>query len=259
MPQGTADEQHNYSYHVEPFERGDLVRRFLEAFAAILKHSNYRFLLDIYSRTSTKCARCSVSCQIFEATDDPRDVPCYRSQLLLKTYKRHFTGGGWLSSRIASGFELTEDLIDEMAESFYHCTACRRCKIECPMGVDHGLLTHLGRWILSEIGIVPKALVVATREQLEGKTANTSAIPVPALLDTLEFLEEELEEEHGLPIKFPIDQEGADYIFFPAVSDYLLEADTLMGNAALLHAAGVSWTIGTGYFDGINYGLFYGD
>jgi Fe-S oxidoreductase len=56
-----------------------------------------------------------------------------------------------------------------------------------------------------------------------------------------------------------VDQAGADYIFFPAVSDYLMEADTLMGNAAALHAAGVSWTIGSHYYDGINYGLFYND
>ena len=52
-----------------------------------------------------------------------------------------------------------------MAEEFYRCTACRRCKVDCPMGVDHGLITRLGRWILAEIGITPKALVVATREQ----------------------------------------------------------------------------------------------
>jgi Fe-S oxidoreductase len=38
-----------------------------------------------------------------------------------------------------------------------------------------------------------------------------------------------------------------------------MEADTLMGVAAVLHAAGISWTIGTQYFDGINYGLFYND
>jgi len=60
-------------------------------------------------------------------------------------------------------------------------------------------------------------------------------------------------------IKFPIDVEGAEYVFFPAVSDYLLEPDTLMGNAAVMHVTGGSWTIGTENFDGINYGLFYSD
>ncbi|HHE47152.1 MAG TPA: (Fe-S)-binding protein, partial [Bacteroidetes bacterium] len=117
----------------------------------------------------------------------------------------------------------------------------------------------LGRYILSEIGIAPRALVVSTREQLIGKTGNTSAIPVPALLDSLEFLSEDMEEEKGIDIPFPIDQEGAEYLFVPAVSDFLMEADTLMGNAAVFRATGDSWTVGTGYFDGINYGLFYSD
>ena len=39
----------------------------------------------------------------------------------------------------------------------------------------------------------------------------------------------------------------------------MMEAETLMGNAAVFRATGDSWTIGTGYFDGINYGLFYSD
>jgi Fe-S oxidoreductase len=169
--------------------------------------------------------------------------------------------GGWLRSQMGGNGVLTERLIDELAESVYRCTACRRCTLECPMGVDHGLLTHLARYILSEIGVVPKALQVSVREQLHGKTHNTSAVPVPGLLDNLEFLEEELEEMKGLRVKFPVDKPDVKYVFFPAVSDYLMEADTLMGNAAVLHAAGDgdNWTIGTQFFDGINYGLFYSD
>jgi Fe-S oxidoreductase len=127
------------------------------------------------------------------------------------------------------------------------------------MGVDHGLITHLGRYILSEIGIAPRALVVSTREQLEGTSGNTSAVPVPALVDTLEFLEDDMFEEKNVKIIFPIDVEGSDYVFFPAVSDFLMEAETLMGIAAVFTATGDKWTIGTGYYDGINYGLFYSD
>ena len=32
-----------------------------------------------------------------------------------------------------------------------------------------------------------------------------------------------------------------------------------MGNAAVMHVTGASWTIGSGNYDGINYGLFYSD
>jgi len=127
------------------------------------------------------------------------------------------------------------------------------------MGIDHGLITHLGRWILAEVDIVPKALRVATREQLDGKTHNTSAIPSAALIDTCEFLEEDCVDNYGMKIKFPIDKENQEYLFLPAVSDFLLEPDTLTGNAAVMTATGGSWTIGTQYFDGINYGLFYSD
>lgn len=247
------------NYHVEDFDVEDRPRRFLEAFAAILKHTNYRTAMEHYIRVSAKCSRCSANCQVYLATGDDRDIPCNRSELLLSVYRRHFTVSGVLRGRIFGDPGLTDEKIQEMAQSFYDCTACRRCHFECPMGIDHGLIAHLGRYIMSEIGIIPRALEVSTREQLIGKTGNTSAIPVPALIDTLEFLTEDMEEEKGVNIPFPIDQEGAEYLFVPAVSDFLMEAETLMGNAAVFRATGDSWTIGTGYFDGINYGLFYSD
>lgn len=246
-------------YHVEDHDIVDRPRRFLEAFAAILKHSNYRLALDHYIRVSAKCSRCTTSCQIYQATGDPKDIPCYRSELLLKVYRRHFTMGGMLRGRVLGNGHLTEADIEQMADSFYNCTACRRCINECPAGIDHGLITHLGRYILSEIGIAPRALVVSTREQLEGASGNTSAIPVPALTDTLEFLEEDMFEEKRVHIKFPMDVQNAEYVFFAAVSDYLMEAETLMGVAAVFTATGGNWTIGTGNYDGINYGLFYND
>lgn len=258
-PDVTDRQKLDVRYHVEDFEVADRPRRFLEAFAAILKHSNYRFALDHFIRMSAKCARCSTHCQVYEATGDTRDIPCYRSELLLSVYRRHFTLAGSLRGRLLGTGHLTDESIQEMADAFYNCTACKRCTIECPMGIDHALVTHLGRYILSEIGIAPRALVVSTREQLEGKTGNTSAVPVPALLDTLEFLTDDMLEEKGATISFPIDVDAAEYAFFPAVSDFLMEAETLMGIAAVFTATGGSWTIGTGYFDGINYGLFYSD
>jgi Fe-S oxidoreductase len=257
---GNTKQKSRYPFYIEaPPPSIQKVERFLSAFAAILRHSNYRFLLDMYSQVTGHCARCATSCQVYQASADPRDVPCYRTGLLLDVYRHYFTPLGWFVGRWWPYGSLTEEQIDEMATLFYRCTACRRCKLECPLGIDHGLMTRLGRYILSEAGIAPKGLVVAVREQLEGKTGNTSAIPLPALMDNLEFLQDELRESKGVEVPFPVDQENAEYIFFPAVSDYLMEADTLMGNAAVLHAAGISWTIGSRYFDGINYGLFYND
>jgi len=246
-------------YIIEKPPKGDRVSMFLEIFAAVLKHSNYRGALEHYIKVSAKCSRCATSCHVFETTQDVKDIPCYRSELLLSIYRRYFSLEGSMYARIFGGFELTEEHIDQMAHSFWNCTACRKCVLECPSGIDHGLLTHLSRYILAEMNLVPRALVISTREQLQGATANTSGIPLVALKDSLEFLEEELVEATGVDVKFPLDVEGADYIFFAPVSDYLMEAETLMGIAAVLHAGKVNWTIGTKYFDAINYGLFYSD
>jgi len=251
-----------YFYHLESSvltELDNRAEKFLAAFAAILQNSNYRFLIELYAKTSAKCGRCASSCQVYQATNNPYDVPCYRTNLLLDVYKQYFSGNEHWFGLSRPENSLSNEKIDEMAEFFYRCTACRRCTLDCPLGIDHGLIAHLGRYVLSESGIAPKGLVVSVREQLEGATGNTSAIPLPALLDNIEFLQEELQDMTGNLVDFPVDQTGAEYIFFPAVSDYLMEADTLMGNAAALHAAGISWTIGSKYYDGINYGLFYND
>jgi Fe-S oxidoreductase len=255
-----SDTKNKYAFYIEPkaLDVRDRPRKFLQAFAAVLEHSNYGLPLDVFSRVSAKCARCASSCQLYEVTGAERDIPCHRSEMLLRIYRRYFTRAGVFKARLFGGFTLTDADLDEMADAYYRCTACRRCKLTCPMGIDHGLITHLARWLLAEIDVIPKALVVSVREQLEG-VGNTSAIPAPAMQDTCEFLEEEFEDDYGIQIRFPIDREGAEYIFFPAVSDYLLEPDTLMGNAAVMHASGGSWTIGSKNFDGINYGLFYSD
>ena len=250
-----------YHFHVDGPIPDDRVDRVLASFAAIIEHSGYGPLLDAYAAAVANCGRCAVTCPVYQVTGDPRDLPCHRTHLILDVYKRHFTLGGWLRSRFGQGRMLTPELVDEMAETFWRCTACRRCSMECPLGIDHGLLVHLGRFVLSMAGIAPKALQVSVREQLEGATRNTSKLPAPAMLSNVEFLEEELEDLLGLPVKFPVDQPGCDHVFFCAVSDFLMEADTLMGNAAVLYAAGDHdrWTIGTGNFDAINYGLFYND
>ncbi|MFC2131001.1 (Fe-S)-binding protein [Bacteroidota bacterium] len=246
-------------YVIENAPEGDRVTEFLQIFAEILRHSNYRSALEHYTRVTVKCSRCATQCHVYQTTKDVHDIPCYRSELLLSIYRRYFSYEGSIYSRLFSNFELTEEHIDKMAHSFWNCTACRKCVLECPSGIDHGMITHLGRYILAEMNLSPRALLISTREQLHGKTANTSAIPYIAMKDSLEFLEEEIEEMIDVKVKFPVDVENADYIFFAPVSDYLMEAETLMGIATVLHAGNVSWTIGSKYYDAINYGLFYSD
>ena len=120
-----------YSYYVEEkaLEVTDRPRKFLEAFAAVLENSSYGLALDVYTRLSTKCSRCAASCQLYQSTGEEQDIPCHRSELLFKVYRRYFTPAGNLKARLFGGFTLTDAYLDEMAEAFYRCTACRRPRI----------------------------------------------------------------------------------------------------------------------------------
>ena len=92
-------EESGLPYHVIAPCNGDRVKRFLQALAAILAHTNYKPLLDQYCASSARCSRCTAACPVYQATGDPRDIPCYRTGLLLETYRRHFTVAGWVKAR----------------------------------------------------------------------------------------------------------------------------------------------------------------
>jgi len=120
-----SDSKTRYSFYVEQkaLEVADRPRRFLEAFAAVLEHSSYNLPLDVYSRTQARCGRCAADCQLYQSTGEDRDIPCHRSELLLRVYRRYFTRGGALAARLNGGFTLTDAYLDEMAEAYYRCTA----------------------------------------------------------------------------------------------------------------------------------------
>ena len=109
-----------YSFYVEQsaLDLRDRPRKFLEAFAAVLEHSNYGLALDTYSRIGSKCNRCSVTCQLYQSTHDKTDIPCHRSQLLIKVYRRYFTKGGLFKARLYDDFYLTDAYLDKMGEAF---------------------------------------------------------------------------------------------------------------------------------------------
>ena len=245
------EKRKDFFYQIEDPCRQGCADRFLAAFAKVLEHTSYHGALDAYARVPMKCSRCATLCPVYQATGEARDIPCHRTNLLLKIYKRYFMASGHIKARVFKTYTITDDDVWDFAESAYRCTACRRC----------WLMAHLGRYILSEMRMIPRGLQVATRAQLEGPIFNTSAIPLPALQDSLEFLEEELHDLTGQDIKFPLGQKDCEYVFFAPVSDYMMEAETLMGNAAVLHAAGLGgkWSIGDANYDGINYGLLIGE
>jgi Fe-S oxidoreductase len=92
------------------------------------------------------------------------------------------------------------------------------------------------------------------------KIGNNLGLPEPALADTLEGLEEEVEEDTGIPIKFPLDVKGADIMLVTPSADFFAEphVDGLIGYAKVFHEAGASWTISSYASEAANFGMFIG-
>lgn len=129
------------------------------------------------------------------------------------------------------------------------------------MGLDNGLVAREIRKLFSqELGIAPTP-VHAKGTELQLRVGSTTGLTRPALLDTLEFIEEDIEEQTGRAVKFPIDKEGADVLLLHNAGEFIAWPENPAAFAILLDEAGVDWTLSSelmGY-DGVNYGAWYDD
>ncbi len=98
------DGKKKYSFYVEDkaLEVTERPRKFLEAFAAVLQHSNYYLALDAYSRLSTKCSRCAANCQLYQSTGEDRDIPCQPLGVVAEDFPAVFHPG-WERSKPGCG------------------------------------------------------------------------------------------------------------------------------------------------------------
>jgi Fe-S oxidoreductase len=92
------------------------------------------------------------------------------------------------------------------------------------------------------------------------KIGNNLGLPGPALADTLEGLEEDVFDDTGVEVKYPLDQEGADILLVTPSADFFAEphVDGLIGYGKVFHEAGVSWTLSTHASEAANFGMFIG-
>lgn len=241
----------------------DSLERFIEAMGKVLHNTNYGLPLSVYAYTCTGCLRCSQQCQVFHESKDIRDTPHYRTEQIVQLYRRYFLPSiGGMSIRKPLQDERQEERdrfrLKDLIESLYRCTLCRRCTEECPMGIDHRLVARFGRQVLSEMGLVPKNMGGSSIEQIFGM-GNTSAFPKAAIVDALDFLEEDIYDCYGMECKIPRDKANVEYLVLSPISDYMMEAETLMGITMVMTSIGCDWTMSTEYCDAINYGLFYDD
>ncbi len=215
--------------------------------------------LKVYLDACVHCGACTDKCHYFIGTNDPKNMPVARQDLMRSVYRRYFTISGKLFPKLVGARDLTRDVLDEWYTYYNQCSECRRCSVFCPYGIDTAEITMAGREILDHIGYGQKY-----SNEIIGKVhriGNNLGLPGPALLNTLEGLEEDTKEETGVDVRFPIDQKGAEVLLITPSADFFAEphVESLIGYAKVFHAAGISWTLSTSASEAGNFGLFIGN
>ena len=181
-----------------------------------------------------------------------------RQDLLRKVYRRYFTFAGKYFPKLVGATDLTREVLDDWYSYFHQCSQCRRCSVFCPYGIDTAEISMAAREIMDRIGLGQKYC-----NEIIGKVfriGNNLGLPGPALEDTLEGLEEDVFDETGVEVKYPIDQKGAEILLVTPSADFFAEphVDGLIGYGKVFHEAGVSWTLSSKASEAANFGMFIG-
>lgn len=248
-----------------PEEENELVAKFLSGLEKVFADSNKSFLQPVHLTMEycAKCNTCSEACHTFQASNlNELYRPIFRSEVLRRIYKKHFTAGGkLLGGFVGADVDLNWESIARLGELAYRCNLCRRCAQTCPLGLDNSILAREIRKIFSqEMGIAPTALHTKG-SVLQLQTGSSTGITKTALLDTLEFIEEEIEEKTGQKIKFPVDKKGADFLLTHNAGEFMAWPENPAAFAILFEEAGLNWTLSSSMigYDNVNYGIWYDD
>ena len=209
--------------------------------------------LRVYMDACVRCGACTDKCQFFLGTGDPQNFPVARAELMRKVYRRYFTPAG-LFPDLGDAADFDEEMLQKWYTYFYQCSECRRCSVFCPQGIDTAEITIAAREIMASIGVSTKYVTEVVAKVYS--TGNNLGIPPAAWKDNCEFLEDDVQEETGLPIRFPVDVKGAGVLLVPPSADNFANTDTMIGYGKLFHYLGVNWTTSTYCNEGGNFGLF---
>jgi Fe-S oxidoreductase len=214
--------------------------------------------LQVYMDACVKCGSCTDKCHYFLGTGDPKNMPVARQDLMRKVYRRYFTFAGKHFPRLVGAVDLTEEVVDDWYKYYHQCSECRRCSVYCPYGIDTAEVTMAGREILDAIGVGQKYSNEIIAKVF--KIGNNLGLPEPALVDTLAGLEEDVKEDTGVDVKYPVDVEGAEVLLVTPSADFFAEPhiDGLIGYGKVFHQAGISWTLSSYASEAANFGIFIG-
>jgi Fe-S oxidoreductase len=254
--------------HQEPLNfPGELVDNWEEKAVEKLGDLVGRFRsLRVYLDSCVRCGACTDKCHYMIGTADPKNMPVARQDLLRQVYKNYYTplgkffdkmGWEW-GSKLIGAKKMDRSVLDDWYNYYHQCSQCRRCSVFCPYGIDTADISMAAREIMDSIGQGQKYCNEIIAKVY--KIGNNLGLPEAALADTLEGLEEDIEDETGVAVKLPLDKKGVDILLVTPSADFFAEphVDGLMGYAKVFHAAGVSWTVSSYASEAANFGMFIG-
>lgn len=223
------------------------------------KTKNRQIMLSLES--CVKCGMCIDQCHYVLANpDDPTYAPPYKADKIRKLFKAHVDWTGravpwWVGARSV----FTDEELEELADTVYgKCTGCRRCSLVCPMGVDMATFNGMARNLLYSVGIMPEGVRAVAKDQWE--IGNQMGVLKEDYIDTLEWMEEELQDKHNDPgIKIPVDQMNKDIVYTINPREAKFDPRSIADAAEIFHFANESWTMASEGWDMTNFGLFVGD
>lgn len=207
------------------------------------------------------CGMCTEACHyVLTNPDDPTYAPAYKADRIRKIFKRHFDWTGrvlpwWVGAKSIKTDAELEELKDIV---FGKCTNCRRCSINCPMGVDYATFNRMARGLLVSVGVMPEGVAVVSKDQWE--IGNQMGVLKEEYVDTLEWMSEELSDEMDDPEAIiPIDKMDADIVYSINPREVKYDPRTIADAAKIFFLAGENWTMPSEGWDMTNFGLFSGD
>jgi Fe-S oxidoreductase len=219
--------------------------------------------LRVFLDSCVKCGACTDKCHYYLGTADPKNMPVARQDLLRKVYRRYYTFAGRFFGalgipQVVGAKAMDKEVLDDWYSYFHQCSQCRRCSVFCPYGIDTAEISMAAREIMDSVGKGQKYC-----NEIIGKVykiGNNLGLPEPALVDTLEGLEEDVKDDTGIDVKFPVDQEGAEVLVITPSADFFAEPhiDGLIGYGKVFHQAGISWTLSSHASEAANFGMFIG-
>ena len=214
--------------------------------------------LRVFLDSCVKCGACTDKCHYYLGTSDPNNMPVARQDLFRSVYRRYYTLPGKFFPGLVGAREMNQEVLDEWYSYFHQCSQCRRCSVYCPYGIDTAEISMAARDIMDSIGVGQKY-----SNEIIGKAqtiGNNLGLPKKAMIDTLEGLEEDIEDETGVKVRLPLDEKNADILLVTPSADFYAEphVDGLIGYAKVFHQAGLSWTLSSHASEAANFGLFIG-